>query len=171
MTDPDVFDDDRRDAFVRALTTAGWFAFVAWVLFIFRQVGRVTQINEPGFGGVWEERIEVLSFVVLPPNAVVIVPAAALAILATWLSGARQTFDLAVLLRLVRWGAVLQGVIAIVSAVTIVFTETGSPTEAQDVALRTSGLAMAAGVVVVALATERTSPAWEERIPPPPDDG
>ncbi|MEL6893901.1 MAG: hypothetical protein AAFP84_20080 [Actinomycetota bacterium] len=163
-------DDTRTSDLVRALTTAGWFAFVAWALFLFRQVGRVTQIGEQAFAGVWEQRIEVLSFLVLPPNSVTLVPAAALAVAATWMSGPTQTFDLAVQLRLVRWAAILQGVIAAVSALTILSTETGSPTEAQDIALRISGLLMASAIVVVTRATERSSPAWEERVPTPPDE-
>ena len=57
-----------------------------------------------------------------------------------------------------RWAALLQIGIAVVSSASIIVNETGSPTETQDIALRISGVLMAAAVVVIARAAERSSP-------------
>ena len=149
---------ERSSDIIRALTTAGWFAFAAWALFLFRQIGRVLQVSEQRFGGVWDQRIEVLSFLVLPPNSAFIVPAAVAAVTATWLAGPTQTIDQAIQLRLVRWAALFQVGVAAGSIVSIVVTNTGSPDETQDIALRTSGILMMVAVVVVTRAAERASP-------------
>ena len=149
---------ERTSEIIRALTTAGWLAFAAWALFLFRQIGRALQVSEQAFAGIGEQRIEVLSFLVLPPNSLVIVPAAIAAATATWIAGPTQTIDLAIQLRLVRWAAVLQIGIASVSAVSIVVNETGSPTETQDIAMRLSGILSGLAVVVVTRAAERSSP-------------
>jgi len=153
-----IEDSTSRSDLVRSLTTAGWLAFVAWLLFLFRQIGRVTRVGEQAFAGVWEQRIEVLSFLVLPPNSLTLVPAAILACGAAWLSGLPESLSLAVQLRVVRWAAMVQVAIGSISIVSIVVNETGSPTEGQDIAQRLSGVAMAVAIVTVTAATERHSP-------------
>lgn len=162
-------DTTARSDLVQALTTAGWFAFVAWLLFLFRQISRVVRVDEQAFAGVGEQRIEVMSFLVLPQNALLLLPAAALASTAVWMSGATESLSLAVQIRVVRWAAIGQIAIAIVSIVSIVVNETGSPTESEDIALRIAGIVMSVAVVKVTAAVERHSPGGA-RGPVPLDD-
>lgn len=147
-----------RSELIRAFTTAGWLAFVCWLGFLFWVVGRVVRVGEQRFGGIWEQRIEVMSFILLPPNALILVPATILACLAAWMSGPAESLSVAVLLRMVTWAAIAQIVIGVVSIVSIVFTETGSPTEAQDLAQRVAGICMMSAITLVTRAIERTTP-------------
>lgn len=145
---------------VRSIITAGWFAFGCWALFLFRQSGRVVRVGEQQFAGIWDQRIEVLSFIVLPPNALILVPAAVAATVATHLAGPTQSAGLAVQLRIVRWAATFQIGIAALSVLSILINETGSPTEAQDIAMRLAGASMSAGIIALTRAAERSSPGW-----------
>ncbi len=162
-------DSTSRSDLVTALTTAGWFAFVSWLLFLFRQLNRVTRVGDQPFGGLWEQRIEVLSFIVLPPNSLILAPAAALACTAAWLAGPTESLQLAVQLRVVRWAAVLQMVIAGLSIVSIIVNETGSPTESADIAQRISGVLMSLAIFKVTGAVERHSPGGVPAAPDVPD--
>ncbi|BAN03000.1 hypothetical protein [Ilumatobacter coccineus] len=127
----------------RALTSAGMVFYVGWLLFFFRQVERVFRVSPQRFAGLWDQRLEVLSFVVLPPNILIIVPAAACASAATWIAGQAQELDLAILLRLTTWSINLMGAIAAASAVVTLMTDNGSPTRAGDAAIRIAGLMFA----------------------------
>ena len=151
-------DGNHRSELIRAFTTAGWLAFVCWLGFLFWVIGRVVRVSEQRFAGIWEQRIEVMSFIVLPPNALILVPATILACLAAWLSGPAESLSVAVLLRMVTWAAVAQIVIGALSIITILFTETGSPTGAQDLAQRVAGICMMSAITVVTRAIERTTP-------------
>ena len=144
---------------VRALTSAGMFCYLGWILVFFRQVERVVRVSSQPFAGVWDQRIEVLSFMVLPPNILILIPAAACAITATWLAGPSQELDLAILLRLVRWSANLQGAIAIASAVSIIFNDNGSPTQIGDTGTRVAGLAFCIAISRLSKAAEASNPA------------
>lgn len=157
---PDGPDSHRQSDLVGSIITAGWFAFVAWAMFLFRQIGRVIRVGEQQFAGIWDQRIEVLSFTVLPPNALILVPAAIAATVATHLAGPTQSAGLAVQLRIVRWAASFQIGIAAVSVLSILINDTGSPTEAQDIAMRLAGASMSGGIVVLTRNTERSSPGW-----------
>lgn len=143
---------------VRALTSAGKLCYLGWLLFFFRQVERVVRVSPQQFAGVWDQRLEVLSFIVLPPNILVLVPAAACAAAATWLAGPSQELDLAILLRLVRWTANLQAVIALTSAVSVVFNDTRSPTQVGDVAIRIGAFAFAVAISRFCRAAGATAP-------------
>ncbi len=155
-----------RSDLIRALTTAGWFAFVAWLGFVFWVIGRVTRVSAQQFGGVWEQRIEVMSFIALPPNSVMLIPAALLASVAAWMSGPAESLSVAVLLRLVRWAAIGQVVVSAASIVSILVNETGSPTEVQDIGQRVSGVLMSLAVITVSSAVERRSPGGTASQPP-----
>lgn len=150
-----------RGELLRALTTASWLTYAAWLMFLFRQVARATTVTAQQFGGVWDQRIEVMSFVVLPPNALILVPAAGAAATASWLAGADQTLDLAIQLRMIRWSAIFQGFLAVASILSIVVNETGSPTEAQDLSIRVAGLATCAAIAVLLRTIERLRPGRE----------
>ena len=151
-------DGTDRSELIRAFTTAGWLAFVCWLGFLFWVIGRVVRVGEQRFGGVWEQRIEVMSFILLPPNALILVPAAILACLAAWMSGPAESLSLAVLLRMVTWAAITQVGVGVLSIMSILFTETGSPTEAQDLAQRVAGICMMSAITIVTRALERTTP-------------
>lgn len=127
----------------RALTSAGMVFYVGWLLFFFRQVERMFRVSPQRFAGVWDQRLEVLSFVVFPPNILIILPAAACASAATWIAGPAQELDLAILLRLTRWSVNLMGGVAALSAVVTLITDSGSPTRAGDAGIRIAGLMFA----------------------------
>lgn len=133
--------------------------YLGWVLFFFRQVERAVRVSPRQFAGVWDQRLEVLSFVVQPPNILILVPAAACAVAASWIAGPAQELDLAILLRLVRWTANLMGAIAIASAITIAFDGDGNPTQIGDISSRMAGLAFAIAISRLSKATEAAGPA------------
>ncbi len=145
-------------AVIRALTSAGMLCYLGWLLFFFRQVERVFRVSPQRFAGLWDQRLEVLSFVVLPPNIVIIIPAAACASAATWLAGPAQELDLAILLRLTRWSVNLLGGIAAFSAVSTLITDSGSPTGVGDAAIRVGGMMFAIATSQFCRAAGRQAP-------------
>jgi hypothetical protein len=75
--------DADRVAWARALTTAGWLVLFAYLLFLIGQIRRAMAVKVGSFeDGVWGQRIELVSFVTLPQNLVILVPAAAAAVVA-----------------------------------------------------------------------------------------
>jgi hypothetical protein len=143
---------------IRTLTTVGGLAFVGWLAFVLRQSSLVRRVSASRFDGVWEQRLEVLSFIVLPPNIVVLAPAAAAAATATWLAGPTQELGLAVLLRLIRWSATVLGVIGILSIVNTLLSDFDNPSRLEDIALRTGGILIATAIVVLCRDAGRTAP-------------
>ena len=65
---------------IRWITTAthvGWLTLTAYVALIIIELRRAAAISESRFeDGVWGQRIEIVSFVALPQNAVILVPPA-----------------------------------------------------------------------------------------------
>lgn len=122
------------------------FCYLGWLLFFFRQVERVLRVSPQRFAGLWDQRLEVLSFVVLPPNILVIFPTALCASAATWLAGPSQELDLAILLRLTRWSANLMGGVAAASAVSTLITDSGSSTRLGEASMRIAGLMFALAI-------------------------
>ncbi len=151
---------DRRPTptVVGTLTTAGGLAFVGWLAFVLRQVSLVRRVSESQLAGLWEQRLEVLSFIVLAPNMVVLVPAAAAAATATWMSGPTQELRLAVLLRLIQWSAVATILIGALSIVSALFGDLDDAGRLEDVTLRIGGMLIAAAIIVVCRGAERTTP-------------
>lgn len=147
-----------RAALLRALTNAGILCFVAWLLFLLRQADRVLRVTEQRFAGPWDQRIEVISFIVAPPNCLMLAPAAICAIAATWLAGPAQELDQAILLRIVRWSANLLVGIAALSIISIIVNESDSPFRVGDIATRVSGALVAVAIARLARVTERASP-------------
>jgi hypothetical protein len=67
-----------RVRWAAALTTAGWLVLSAYLLFLIGQIRRAIAVRVGSFeDGVWGQRIELVSFVTLPQNIVILVPAAA----------------------------------------------------------------------------------------------
>ena len=148
-----------RAALLRALTTAGILCFAAWLLFLLRQLERVITVSEQRFAGPWDQRIEVLSFIVVPPNILLLVPSAICAVAATWLAGSAQELDQAILLRIVRWAANLMIGIAAISIISLIVNDNDNPNRIGDIAVRVSGALIAAAIGQVGRVTERSSPA------------
>jgi hypothetical protein len=143
---------------IRALTRSGLLLFAAWAVSLFWQLNQAVRVSSQPFAGLWDQRIEVLSFVVLPPNVLMLVPAAACAVAATVLASDDQQLDLAILLRLCRWSANLLAVIAIVSMLNSVINDVGSQSLIADIGLRASGLIVAVSVSTLCSVVERSTP-------------
>jgi hypothetical protein len=108
-----------RERWARALVTAGWLITGSFLLYLVGQIRRALAIKQTSFeDGVWGQRVEQISFVALPQNLVMLVPAAAAAVGATWLM-------LGAGLDQVPWTRQLVRVVAGVSLVTIALAVLG----------------------------------------------
>ena len=148
---------ERRADLVRHLTIAGWLLLGGAIGFISFQLERVRGVTEQPFASVWDQRIEVMSFLMLPPNLVVLAPAAFAAAITTWLAGNDREVWLTTLLRFVAATAILLGVIGLVSIVSILANDDGAPTDFEGVFLRLGGISMAAGLAVICRTADRSS--------------
>lgn len=151
-------DDARLAGVIRALTVTGALALAGWASFVFWAVSRATRVSASRIAGVWEERIETMSFLVLPPNVPVLALAAAAAAAATWLAGPTQELGLAVLLRLTRWSANGLVLLGVVSVVTQIVTDAEGPDRLGSLATRLGGTLMAAALSYLCLAAGRNAP-------------
>ncbi len=146
---------ERRADLVRQLTIAGWLLLGGPIGFIAFQLDRVRRVGAQPFASVWEQRIEVLSFLMLPPNLAVLVPVVLVTAGATWLAGTDRDPWLTTLLRLGAGLAISFAVIGVVSIATIVAAD--EPGDANDagVFLRLGGVAMAAGLAMICRIADR----------------
>jgi hypothetical protein len=144
-----------RADLIRNLTLAGWLLFGGAIGFIAFQLERVRDVGQQPFAGVWDQRIEVLSFLVLPPNLVVLSPAAVVIALTTWLAGRERGPWLRGLLIGVASIAITLGVIGVVSIVSIFVRDESGPSDVEGVFLRMGGVAMAAGLAVICRTADR----------------
>lgn len=82
---------------IRWITTAthvGWLTLTAYLALIIIELRRAAAISESRFeDGVWGQRIEIVSFVALPQNAVILVPPAIAAAVAGALIAALHPDD------------------------------------------------------------------------------
>lgn len=140
---------ERRVDLVRNLTLAGWLLLGGSFGYIGFQLERVRNVSEQPFGTLWNQRIEVLSFLTLPPNLVVLAPPVFVAAVATWLAGSSRDVWLSTLLRLCAGLAITFAVIAAVSIASIVLSNEPGPGDAAGVMLRLGGIALSAGLAVV----------------------
>jgi hypothetical protein len=147
---------ERRADLVRNLTLAGWLLLGGSLGFIAFQFDRVRGVTEQPFASVWDQRIEVLSFLVLPPNLVVLAPATFVAATATWLAGAEREPWLKALLQFVAATAIALGVIGLISIVSILANNDGAPTDFEGMFLRLGGVSMAAGLAVFCRTADRS---------------
>lgn len=146
-----------RSAIVRSLTIAGWFLVGGSIGLIAFQLNRVRSISGGGtaFSTAWEQRIEVLSFVMLPPNMMVLIPAATAAVAATWLAGKDREVWLVTLVRLVATVAGAMFVIGLIAIVNIFQRDAAGQRDIEGVYLRLGGVSMAVGIVILCWAAER----------------
>jgi hypothetical protein len=144
-----------RAELVRNLTVAGWLLLGGAIGFISFQLERVRGVTAQPFASVWDQRVEVLSFLMLPPNLVVLAPAAFVAAITTWLAGSDREVWLTTLLRLVAATAIVLAMIGLVSIVSILANDAGGPTDFEGVFLRLGGISMAAGLAVICRTADR----------------
>jgi hypothetical protein len=122
--------------------------------FIAFQLDRVRSVGGTAFAGAWDQRIEVLSFLMLPPNLVVLAPAAFVAAGTAWLAGSERDVWLTTLLRLVTGLAAAMAVIGAASIVSIFVRDQPGASEVDGVFLRLGGMSLAAGMVVLCRAAD-----------------
>jgi hypothetical protein len=147
--------DEHRATLVRDLTLAGWLLLGGSIGFIAFQLERVRNVSEQPFGTVWDQRIEVLSFLMLPPNLVVLAPPVFVAAVATWLAGTHRDTWLSTLLRLSAALAIIYAVIGSVSILSIVLSNAPGPGDASSVMLRVGGVTLAAGLALICRTADR----------------
>ncbi len=140
---------DRRAHLVHQLTIAGWLLLGGPIGFIAFQFDRVRRVGEQPFASVWDQRIEVLSFLMLPPNLVVLAPVVFVAAPAIWLAGNDRDPWLTTLLRLGAGLAIGFGLVGVLSIVSIIARDEAGSFDIESVFLRLGGIAMAAGLALI----------------------
>ena len=146
---------ERRADLVRNLTIAGWLLLGGPIGFVLFQLDRVRRIGSQPFASVWDQRIEVLSFLMLPPNQAVLVPVVFVAGVAIWLAGSDRDAWLTTLLRLSAALAITFAVIGVISIVSILARDDAGTFDTDSVFLRFGGIAMAAGLALICRAADR----------------
>ena len=151
-----------RQRWAHALTTAGWLVLTAYLLLLIAQIRRAFAVTVASFeDGLWGQRIEVVSFVTLPQNLVVLVPAAAAGVAAVMLqrdtphelhpSWARQ------LVRIVAGLCYVLVALAVLGIVDVVLQTPDSAGGTSAILTRVGGILMAIGIIRVCLEAERTA--------------
>ncbi|HSP29002.1 MAG TPA: hypothetical protein VLN74_10680 [Ilumatobacteraceae bacterium] len=148
---------ERRAALVRNLTLAGWLLLGGSFGFIAFQLERVRDVGEQRFASIWDQRIEVLSFIMLPPNLVVLAPPVFVAAAVTWLAGTERDPWLSTLLRLCAGLAIVYAVIGIVSISSIMVSNEPGPGDFGSVMIRLGGVTLAAGLAVICRTADRAT--------------
>ncbi|NND74041.1 MAG: hypothetical protein HKN44_03455 [Ilumatobacter sp.] len=139
---------------IRRLTVAGWLLLGGEIGFIMFQLERVRGVDGTRFASAWDQRIEVLSFVVLPPNVPALAPAAAVAIGTTLLvAPADRGPWLDALLRLVAGIAITLVAIGL-AAIVEVATRPGA-VDLDPIFLRLGGMSLAAGIAMMCRIADR----------------
>lgn len=146
---------ERRADLVRQLTIAGWLLLGGPIGFIAFQLDRVRRVGAQPFASVWEQRIEVLSFLMLPPNLAVLVPVVLVAAGATWLAGPERDPWLRTLLLVTAGMAITFAAIGVLSIATIVLSDEPGNASDAGVFLRLGGVAMAAGLAMICRIADR----------------
>ncbi len=133
-----------RAALVQQLTVVGWLFLGGEFGFILFQMERVRSVDGTRFATAWDQRIEVLSFVMLPPNMVALVPAAVAGAGAAYLAGRNRSSWLDVLLR-VTAGIAIALVAVGIASIAEVATRSGD-LDLDPIFLRLGGMSIAAGI-------------------------
>jgi hypothetical protein len=146
---------ERRADLVRQLTIAGWLLLGGPIGLVAFQLDRVRSVGAQRFASVWEQRIEVLSFLMLPPNLAVLVPVVFVAAGTAWLAGTERDSWLTTLLRVSAGLAIAFAVIGVVSIVTIIASSEPGESSDAGVFLRLGGVIMAAGLAMICRIVDR----------------
>ena len=133
-----------RAALVQQLTIVGWLFLGGEFGFILFQMERVRTVDGTRFATAWDQRVEVLSFIMLPPNLIALVPAAAVAAVTVFLAGPRRSPWLDVLLR-VTAGIAITLIGVGIAAVVEVATRNGD-VDFDSIFLRLGGMSIAVGI-------------------------
>jgi len=152
--------DQRRWAL--ALTTAGWLVLAAYLLLLIAQIRRAFAVTVASFeDGVWGQRIELVSFVTLPQNLVILVPAAAAGVGAVMLlhdaphemrgSWARQ------LVRITAGLCYVVVALAVLGIVDVLMQTPDSIGGTSAILTRVGGILMAIAMIRVCLEAERST--------------
>lgn len=153
--------DADRIRWARAVGVAGWMFAFAYLGEIIGIVRRATRVDTASFeDGLWWQRVEIVSFVSLPQNFVVLVPAAIAASVGAVL--ARTVVDQSVLWirQLARVTAGVCYVVIFIALLGIVGLFFRNPDDVGDVSAllgRVGGIMMAYGMIRLCLEAERTS--------------
>jgi len=137
---------------------AGWMFVIAYLFFIMWQVRRAFLITEGSFeDGLWWQRIEQISFLSLPQNLMVLVPAAAAAAIGSVI--VRDLVDhsvihLAQLVRIVAGLGYVVILIALLGIAGIFFRNADSVGDLAAFVLRLGGIAMSVGIIRICLEAE-----------------
>ena len=146
---------ERRADLVRNLTIAGWLLLGGSFGFIAFQLERVRGVGEQPFASVWDQRIEVLSFLMLPPNLTVLAPPVLVGAAAVWFAGRERDAWLSTLLRVAAALAITYAAIGLVSIASILLSDEPGPSDIESVMLRLGGVALAAGLALVCRTVDR----------------
>jgi len=153
--------DTDRLRWTRALTTAGWLFVVAYLAFVTAMFRRASALKSASFDdGVWGQRIEIMSFVSIHQNVVMLVPAAAACVGATLLAGDAIDHTDIWLTQLVRVVAGLSYVVIAVAVIGIIALFFRSPDSVSDLGAllgRLGGILMAIAMIRVCLEAERSA--------------
>lgn len=143
------------------MSFAGWMFVAAYLGFITWQVRRAFAIREGSFeDGLWWQRIEQISFLTLPDNVMVLVPAAAAGAIGTVLVRGvvdASVLSLAQLVRIVAGLAYVVIAIATLGIIGIFFRKPDSVGDLAAFVLRLGGIAMAIAMIRICLEAERTT--------------
>ena len=129
---------------VQQLTIIGWLFLGGEFGFILFQMERVRTVDGTRFATEWDQRVEVLSFIMLPPNLIALVPAAAVAAATVFLAGPRRSPWLDALLR-VTAGIAITLIGVGIAAIVEVATRNGD-VDFDSIFLRLGGMSIAAGI-------------------------
>ncbi len=146
---------ERRADLVRNLTVVGWLLLGGPIGFMSFQIERLRGVTEQPFAGVWDQRIEVLSFLMLPPNLVVLVPVVFVSALTVWLAGAEADPWATTLLRVSAALAIIFATIGVISIVSIMMRDDAGTFDTDSVLLRLGGVAMSAALTLICRTADR----------------
>ena len=136
-----------RRALVDRLTVVGWLLLGSEIGFLLFQLERVRTVDGTRFATAWDQRVEVLSFLMLPPNLAALAPAAGVAALTTWLAGSDRSAWLDVLLRSVAGLSIALVFVGLASVIEIGQRE--GALELDSIFLRLGGMSLAAGLALL----------------------
>lgn len=149
---------NRTTDVIRTLTRVGLLLYVAWALWLFRQLYRASQVVSGVSAGLWEQRVEALAFIGFVPNLPALALPAAAASVATWMAGPTQQIELAILLRLIRWTANALIALAMFSVAFAIFGVSGGVDEVGTIAFRTAGAIGAFAISTLCREAGRNAP-------------
>jgi hypothetical protein len=152
--------EGEREHWSRLLTKVGWLFAIAEVAIAAAIVNRARAVTTSSFeDGVWGQRAEILSFLGLPQNVVVLVPAAAAAAAATLIGhGTFAALEpwLERLLRLVAGLALAVIALGVVGIIDVLARAGDSISDFSDIVNRLGGILMGVAVARLCLESERS---------------